>query len=41
LIISGVMRKQEGEVVEALKRSGFAPMVIRRRGKWIAALAGR
>src|SRR3954468_13372392 len=39
LILSGVMRDQEREVLRALKRSGFTTETIRRRGKWIALLA--
>jgi ribosomal protein L11 methyltransferase len=40
LILSGVLRSQEIAVLSALRRSGFAPHEVRRRGKWIALLAG-
>lgn len=40
LILSGVMRTQEGDVTRALRRNGFEALEIRRRGKWIALLAG-
>src|SRR4051812_27623287 len=40
LIVSGVMRNQERDLMKALKQNGFAPRTIRRRGKWIAVLAG-
>lgn len=39
LIVSGILRKQEHEVVAALYRNGIGPIKIRRRGKWIALLA--
>lgn len=38
LVLSGIMRNQEREVVQALKRSGMNAVKIRRRGKWIAML---
>ncbi|MEY2508121.1 MAG: ribosomal protein methyltransferase [Verrucomicrobiota bacterium] len=41
LILSGVLRSQERAVAGALRRNGFAPGEIRRRGKWIALLAFR
>ena len=41
LILSGVLRKQERELVYALKRNGIAVVETRRRGKWIAMLARR
>lgn len=40
LILSGVLRTQEGELVRALRRRGFGSPEIRRRGKWIALVAG-
>jgi ribosomal protein L11 methyltransferase len=40
LILSGVLRTQEGELVRALHRRGFTSPEIRRRGKWIALVAG-
>jgi ribosomal protein L11 methyltransferase len=39
LIVSGILRKQEREVVRALHRNRIGPVKIRRRGKWIAILA--
>ena len=39
LILSGVMRDQERDLIRALRRNGFAAVEIRRRGKWIALLA--
>jgi ribosomal protein L11 methyltransferase len=39
LILSGIMREQEREVTVALRRIGFGIQTIRRRGKWISALA--
>ena len=39
LILSGILRAQEKEVVRALCRQGFAVAEARRRGKWIALLA--
>ena len=41
LILSGIMRDQEREVVAALNANSFRVATIRRRGKWIAMLAGR
>jgi ribosomal protein L11 methyltransferase len=41
LILSGILRSQERAVAGALRRNGFAPDEIRRRGKWIAVLAFR
>jgi ribosomal protein L11 methyltransferase len=41
LIVSGVLRSQEGTLVTALRRNSFQPEEIRRRGKWIALLACR
>jgi ribosomal protein L11 methyltransferase len=39
LILSGAMRPEERDVRKALRRSGFCVFTVRRRGKWIAALA--
>lgn len=39
LILSGILRSQEGAFVRAVRRNGFAPREIKRRGKWIALLA--
>ena len=41
VILSGFLRTQERPVVSALRRKGFAIQEIRRRGKWVAVLAGR
>src|SRR6185503_19638518 len=41
LILSGIMRDQEHEVVAALKRNAFYVVTLRRRGKWVALLARR
>ena len=39
LILSGVLRRQEREVSDALTANGFVALEVRRRGKWIALLA--
>jgi len=39
-IFSGVMRREERKVVEAIRQSGLLLEEVRRRGKWVA-LAGR
>jgi len=39
LILSGILRMQEPEVVRALRRNHFIVAETRRRGKWIALLA--
>lgn len=39
LLLSGILRSQESDVVRALRRHGLALTEIRRRGKWIALLA--
>jgi ribosomal protein L11 methyltransferase len=39
LILSGVMRRQEGEIMRALKSNKMGISRVRRRGKWIAILA--
>ena len=39
LILSGVLRRQERELSDALSANGFATTEVRRRGKWIALLA--
>jgi len=39
LILSGILRDQEAQVVRALKRNGIVIVEMRRRGKWIAILA--
>lgn len=39
LILSGILRNQEREVVRALRRNKIGIVKLRRRGKWIAILA--
>jgi ribosomal protein L11 methylase PrmA len=39
LILSGILRKQESNLLRALKRHQIEVVEIRRRGKWIAMLA--
>ncbi len=41
LIISGVMRPQEGALLRALRKSGYSTHETRRRGKWIALLCSQ
>jgi ribosomal protein L11 methyltransferase len=41
MILSGVLRSQENVLVRALRTVSFSPLKIRRRGKWIALLAGK
>jgi ribosomal protein L11 methyltransferase len=36
LILSGILREQEAQLVRALKRNGIVIVETRRRGKWIA-----
>jgi ribosomal protein L11 methyltransferase len=36
LILSGILRDQEGQLVRALKRNGIVIVEIRRRAKWVA-----
>ena len=38
IILSGVLREQESELLRALRRNRFEIVRVRRRGKWIAAL---
>jgi ribosomal protein L11 methyltransferase len=38
LILSGILREQEAQLIRALKRNGIAIAETRRRGKWIAIL---
>ena len=40
LILSAILRSQEPTVITALRRNSFAVHESRRRGKWIALLAG-
>jgi ribosomal protein L11 methyltransferase len=39
LILSGILRDQEAQLVRALKRNGIVIVELQRRGKWIAILA--
>jgi len=39
LILSGILREQEAQLIRALKRNAIAIVETRRRGKWIAILA--
>ena len=41
LILSGILRKQEGEIRRALTRNKIDIVQARRRGKWVAILARR
>jgi len=41
LILSGVLREQEAQLLRALNRHGISVVETRRRGKWIALLARR
>jgi ribosomal protein L11 methyltransferase len=39
LILSGILREQERDLVRALKRNKIHVLEVRRRGKWVAVLA--
>ena len=41
LILSGILRNQEREVRQVLRRNRFELREVRRRGKWVAVLANR
>jgi ribosomal protein L11 methyltransferase len=41
LILSGILRKQEADVRRTLTRNKIDIVEVRRRGKWVAILAGR
>ena len=41
MILSGILRSQERDVVRALRRQQIAIKEIRRRGKWVAIMANR
>jgi ribosomal protein L11 methyltransferase len=41
IILSGILRGQERDVVRALRKSGLLVQETRQRGKWVAVLAGR
>ena len=41
LILSGILRDQEVELTRALKRNKVEILEVRRRGKWVAILAGQ
>jgi len=40
MILSGVLREQESELLRALRANRFEIVRVRRRGKWIALLCG-
>ena len=40
LILSGILRNQEADLRQALTRAKFEILEVRRRGKWVAMLAG-
>jgi ribosomal protein L11 methylase PrmA len=39
MILSGILRNQEHDVTDALKRQKIEILQVRRRGKWVAILA--
>ena len=39
LILSGVLRRQQDELVHGLQRNGYEMVSVKRRGKWAAILA--
>jgi ribosomal protein L11 methylase PrmA len=39
LILSGILREQESDLMRALKRNKITLLEVRRRGKWVAVLA--
>jgi len=41
LILSGILRSQQNELVRALKRNRFGIINMKCRGKWVALLAGK
>src|SRR5262249_50821335 len=41
LILSGILRSQQGELVAALQRNQFDIIRVKRRGKWVAILTRR
>ena len=41
LILSGILRSQQNELVRALNRNRFGIINVKRRGKWVAILAKR
>ena len=41
LILSGILREQEREVLRAVRRHGFCAEQAQRRGKWIAMVASK
>jgi ribosomal protein L11 methyltransferase len=38
-VLSGILRNQEGDVVQALRATCLQKRIVRRRGKWVAILA--
>jgi ribosomal protein L11 methylase PrmA len=41
LILSGILRSQQAELVHALQRNALDVIRMKRRGKWVAILARR
>jgi ribosomal protein L11 methylase PrmA len=41
VILSGILRNQQDELVRALQRNHYDVISMKRRGKWMAFLAGR
>ena len=41
LILSGILRTQEAEVLAAFRRAGFRMLRSVRKGKWVALMAKR
>jgi ribosomal protein L11 methyltransferase len=40
MILSGILREQEGEVVAVLKKLGWVPELTLRKGKWVCLVVG-
>jgi ribosomal protein L11 methyltransferase len=40
MILSGILREQEGEVVAVLRKLGLPPFRVLRKGKWVCLVAG-
>ena len=41
LILSGVLRRQEDKLLHVLQRNNMEIVNVKRRGKWIAVMAGK
>jgi len=41
LILSGILRRQQDELVRALQQNQYDVIITKRRGKWVAILASR